>query len=348
MRWCARPTASRPGPARLERAADETSQPEAATGGGAARVAVLRATLSRRGTVAGALACLLTGGASAGERLSAAPCARLLARLPLDDTLGFLCVPASVGDVAVRLMIDTGSNAGLVDPRAVAALGLAAAAAPPIPLRGTGGNGTIDRIALLPLRLGSLSLGRVAMPVGNLPGRPGGTPAVIGFLGGDVLQHFDLDLDLPGRTLSLWSVQPGPGPCALPPGWPEPHDRVALQIADGRPTLPVTLDGHRLTALLDTGARSELLALRAAQRLGLSEAALAGDPGGVTRGVDLSPHLYHWHQFGRLVVGGEVSNRPVLTVARLDEPFDMLLGSAWLRGRRVWISYATDSLFIGR
>lgn len=305
------------------------------------------AGLERRRLGAGAVAAWLVGG----HRVQAEqpPCAlRELARLALDDTLGFLSVTAFVNAQPRRLMIDTGSNAGLIDPQAVAALGIATTHGVSIPLRGTGGTGVVDRIAQVPLRLGGLDLGVVALPVGRLPGLPGGDPPVVGFLGGDVLGRFDLDLDLPERRLSLWSVRAASLACAAPPAWRTPFDRVAFRLSEGRPVLQARLDGRPITALLDTGARSELLALSAARRLGVGVPALAGDPGGVTQGVDLRSHLYHWHRFGRLTVGDVIIERPVLTVAPLDEPFDMLLGTSWLRGRRVWLSYATRSLFIAR
>ena len=112
-----------------------------------------------------------------------------------------------------------------------------------------------------------------------------------------------------------------------------------------RLSLTARLNGRPVSALLDTGARSHVVSDTAALRAGVTQAQLAADPGGITSGVDLREQVYHWHRFASLTVGRDTTRSPVLTVAPLSEPFDMLLGSDWFAGREVWVSYATRQVF---
>ncbi len=272
-----------------------------------------------------------------------------VATAPLRDDAGFLSINASSRGRPIRLMLDTGSDAGLITPQAVRALGLASDPGLRIRLQGTGGGGGSASVVRLPgLAIGALVLGDVAIPVGALPGAPQLDPPVAGFLGGDVLSRFDLDIDVPDATLSLYRIGLPSYACAAPPAWPEPFATIALAAQGVRLSLPATLDGRPIRALLDTGARSHLLSRAAASRLGVSSEALAADPGGTTTGVDLREQPYHWHRFASLRIGDETTRSPVLTVAPLSEPFDMLLGSDWLTEREVWVSYATRQLFLRR
>ena len=274
-------------------------------------------------------------------------CAReAVARLPLRDDGGFLSVEAFVAGRPVRLMLDTGSDAGLVLPQVAHALGLPAANGAPVRLHGTGGSLSAGLVRLPDLVLGALHLGDVVVPVGDLPGAPSLRPPVIGFLGGDVLSRFDLDFDIPHARLSIYRVALPSLACAPPPAWTGAYVTVPLLRQGVRLSLAARLDGHPITALLDTGARSRIVNDRTVLALGVSAGQLAADAGGLTSGVDMREQPYHWHRFASLTVAGHTAMHPVLTVAPLTEPFDMLLGTDWLAGQRVWISYLTDRLFL--
>ena len=276
---------------------------------------------------------------------------RLLARVPLRDDGGFLSIPARIDGQPVRLMIDTGSDAGLVTPDAVQGLHLVPDPERRVLLQGTGGAGSSANVARLPsLAIGGMQLGDVSMPVGMLPGAPRLTPPVIGFLGGDVLSQFDLDIDVPGATLAFYHARLPSLACAQPPAWSGAFTTIPLTLHGVRLALTATLDGHPISVLLDTGARSRILSRETALRFGVSAEALAADPGGINSGVDMREQLYHWHVFRSLTIGGETVASPTLTVAPLaaGETFDMLLGTDWLAGHEAWISYATQQLFVRR
>jgi predicted aspartyl protease len=261
----------------------------------------------------------------------------LPARLPLTDTQGFLTVPASINGVAVSLLLDTGADTGLITPQAARLLHLPADPGRRSRMQGTGGDGAfVPHAKLAVLALGGLRLSGLSVPVAPLPSYPRLSPPIAGLLGGDILSAFTVDIDLALRALAL---EPPAPPAA---GWlPAERDGNRLSIA-------VQLEGQGLRALLDTGARSLIVAARAAARLGITPAQLAADPGGITSGVDLRPVEFHWHRFDALRIGAEVERNVTLTVAPLDETADMLLGAPFFAAHRVMLSYAPPGVQVLR
>ncbi|OUJ14899.1 hypothetical protein HK28_10715 [Acetobacter sp. DsW_063] len=314
----------------------------------------------------GALVVLALGLAPVGSRAAEQSCApRLLAETPLRDDMGFLSTPVSVNGRTVSLVVDTGSEGSLISPDYAREMEL-----PTDPLRSTrlagpgGDGGVAPNVIARSLRIGGLELGPVSLPMGFLPARPNIHPPVEGLLGGDLLSgdgavlwhppvvapagggRVDaLELDAPSGRMAFWTAGAAEA-CDQPPrvegGWASlPATRRGRRIV-----LKIRLDGHDLTALLDSGARSRIVSQEAAAALGVSKDALERDPGGTTAGVDGRASIYRWHRFHSLTIGGETELNPVLTVARVSEPVDMLLGSDWFAQRRVWISYREGRVFV--
>ena len=167
-----------------------------------------------------------------------------------------------------------------------------------------------------------------------------------GLLGRDFLSAFDLDLNFPTQQLILYDVPECSGRF-LP--WHEPYLSVpAENPIESALIIPVELDGVPLHALLDTGAGQTLVAAPGMARLGLGLDRLRDDPSRIVSG--LGPHTVTvWqHQFRAMRIGGETDAAPRFLVApiELNPIADMLLGADWLKGRRVWISYATKQVFV--
>jgi hypothetical protein len=112
--------------------------------------------------------------------------------------------------------------------------------------------------------------------------------------------------------------------------------------------LPVELDGVTLRTEIDTGSSIALLTASGIDRMGLSADVLARDPGGAVSGVGRFAVAMQRHRFGTLQIGGERIAAPAVWVARVHvlPIVDLLLGGDWLRGRRVWFSYATSQIFV--
>ncbi len=174
-----------------------------------------------------------------------------------------------------------------------------------------------------------------------------GGRTVSGLLGADYLSVFDLDLDLPGRKLTLYRTngcirEPIPwGPANSPVSLERPRSYVILA--------PVQIGGQTLHAQLDTGSTVSFVSWKGAARLGITPAMLAQNPELSVRGIGrqtlpmrsrafelvrLGPAEYH---DVRLIFGSPAGG---------GFPFDMLLGMDLLRSERLFISYATARLLI--
>jgi predicted aspartyl protease len=259
--------------------------------------------------------------------------------------------PVVVNGVPGSFILDTGAAKTVVSPDAVSHFGLALDEWTSTTMLGVGGaerrrNADPRSVELGGVRLHRRSLARDAtLRVATLPGNVVGDRQIDGLLGRDLLSLFDLDLDFPRQTLTLYDVH-GCAGRFLP--WTEPY----LSVTVDNPTesallVPLVIDGVPLRALLDTGASRSLVAARGMARLGLGIDQLHGDTSQIVSGM--GPHtVTMWqHKFRELQIGSETIPNPAFLVApvQLQPISDMLLGADWLLGRRVWISYATNQLF---
>ena len=266
-----------------------------------------------------------------------------IATVPLAENWNFLVLPATIAGQPVSMLLDSGADAGLVTEEAASRLHLRRLDGRTT-LQGTGPAAVTAPAVLLPeLTLGDLVLPPHPVPVAPLPTEPRVTPPVAGLLGADLLANFDVDVDLPGKRLTLLRLA---GACDGFRPW-EGAEPVPVARDGDRLLVQVSLDGHALRGLIDTGARSTILDADSAARIGLTPAILAGDPGGVSGGLDLHPVVYRWHRFATLAIGGTTLTGPVVTVAPVNQPVDLLLGADFFAARRVWLSYATGRMFIG-
>ena len=165
-------------------------------------------------------------------------------------------------------------------------------------------------------------------------------------LGRDYLSLFDLDLDLPNRRLTLFRVR-GCNGRFLP--WGGHYTTLPVTVPTRHAlVVSVLLDATPLRALLDTGASASLLGAPGMTRMGLDVSSVANDPFDEVNGLGPRVVVMRRHTFGSLKVAGLTLVSPQVWVApvRLTPIVDMLLGEDWLEGRRVWISYATQQVFV--
>jgi len=274
-----------------------------------------------------------------------------IADVPLRDDGGYLSIRVRIGDHAASLLVDTGSEGSLITPEAASAFGLTQDSTHQTRVTGTGGmtrmvpNVIVPNLALAE----NLQLGPLSLPVAALPGSPRIVPAIAGLLGGDVLGQFDIVFDVRRQTLAFWRASTPNAACRPPPAWHGRYTTLTSERDGARLSVAFTLDGRTGRALLDSGARSRIVSIQFAARAGVASEQLARDPGGTTSGIDFREALYHWHRFGNLRIGDEAPIRgPVLTVAPLHDDADMLLGADWFAERPVWLSYATNRVFIAQ
>jgi predicted aspartyl protease len=263
-------------------------------------------TISRRAMLAGGAACL--GGAAAPPGTA----------IPLQATGGIFLVPVLLNGHVARMVLDTGAERSIITRAAAARLGLPFDPWVETTMRGAGGQ--LERHPNADVHtasLGGTALSQRALQRGlSLAVTEFDMGGADGLLGADVLRHFTLELEFPGSRMALRpaGLQPAAGAVALTLLWP---DRLLA---------PVTLNGQRLTALLDTGAAASLLNARGMHRLGLTPASVAADPPAsiAAIGGQLPARL---HSFTEFRLGGVVVHQPAILAAYVPEPaFDMTLG----------------------
>jgi predicted aspartyl protease len=265
------------------------------------------------------------------EALATLP-VRLEGRVPV--------VTAEINGRPATLVIDTGSDATLLNEQAAQRLGVVGGGAVR-DVRGAGGaasvrQGRIDSLALGPIRLQALRA--------LLTQAPG--PPYDGILGLDVLNAYELDLDVPQGRATLYRARP----CATAaPGWTGPTVRLPTQMQanSGHLFVPVTIDGEPLRGMLDSGASVSALSIQAAEDLRINQQRLQRLPGGRGNAINAGGVQVRMRQFRSMQVGTDTLERPVLSIINLP-PFagDLLVGSDYLSTRRVWFSFLLGHVFV--
>ena len=274
---------------------------------------------------------------------------RAVVKLQIVGTV--VLAPVTVNGISGTFILDTGAARTVVTPDAVTHFGLALDEWTATTMRGVGGverrrNADPRSVELGGVALHRRSLARDAtLRVATLPRTMVGERQIDGLLGRDFLSLFDLDLEFPRQTLTLYDVD-GCAGRFLP--WTEPYLSVAVENpSESALVVPLVIDNVPLRALLDSGASRSLVAAPGMARLGLGIERLQGDPSQIVNGM--GPHTVTvWqHKFHDLQIGSESFANPVFLVApiQLQPISDMLLGADWLLGHRVWVSYATNQLF---
>ena len=277
---------------------------------------------------------------------------RLMTTVPVAVANSNLLVTVAVNGRDATFILDTGADRSLMSEEAVRALGVERSGWVASAIMGIAGG--TQRPDALPhsLSIGGVALRRTTLlgdrgvtvgmlPVSEIEGRP-----VAGMLGRDFLAAFDLDLDLPARRLSLYTVH-GCAAGFLP--WTQPYAAISATMPVGTAlVIAVALDQRPLRALIDTGASGSLLTAPGIVRMGLSPAVLARDPGGNGHGVGPEAVPMRLHRFVTEQVGPEVIRAPSIWAASVHVVpiVDMLLGVDWLRSRHVWLSFATKQVFV--
>jgi len=283
--------------------------------------------------------------------LAAAACTKSPCSTPAEDNLTLLTplslgrplVPVTVNGQSIPLLIDTGAAVTVLYPETVRALGLR-----PDPLRtrdvtGFGGAATAQEVSVEQLRIGSRNFdGLSLLALGERPGKGRGG----GFLGADLLRQTALELNLPGDRIALHDA----AACSAPPAsWGRDFERIPIVVApNGLVLLPVQIGDEVLITLLDTGATHTSIDVAAARRAGMPNSVLSATPSGRSLGVGPNRLPFHLWSVSEMRIGTErMRNVPVAVHGMpASSPVDMVLGADYLARRRLWLSYATQTLYV--
>ena len=257
-------------------------------------------------------------------------------------------VTLSANGLPVTLLLDTGAESTILTPAVAQRIG---AQRPRVEfqrqLRGIAGS-----LQSSEAELRSFTLGRVAIPWRRVRVAPVNVASVFsgpldGVLGADTLSSFDVDLDLPGHRMVLYRKQT----CQdAAPAWAEPYARISAGRSRGSQLFfPVTLDGRRTDAFIDSGSQFTVLSTRAALALGVTATELARDRMITVRGAAGEQLAARVHRFSQLEIGAETIRHPeiVVTDVRLSDA-DLVMGIDFLKSRRLWLSYGSQQIFLSR
>jgi predicted aspartyl protease len=265
------------------------------------------------------------------------------AQVPLRSARNFLLAPVSVNGQPRLFVVDTGAQASTVTPEAADDLALPRDGRRSTTLLGVSGSVRSVNVIVRRFAVGDLLRTDKSFSVGTMPPFPNLQPPVAGLLGADVLADYDVDIDLPRGLMTLYGTNHCQGyiPFAA-------RVSVPLQRADsGLAYLDAMVDGRRVRALLDTGARTTLLSRRTAEVLGVTEAILADDPERKGMGIGMAAIDLHRHRFAELGLPGGLQHDVPIDIADMRLPgVEMLLGVDYLGPQRTWISYSTGRLFV--
>ena len=301
-----------------------------------------RRRLGRPAARAAALAALLL----AGQQVQAACRVTARATVTLQRAGTAILVPVTLNGVTSAFLLDTGAERTVVGLQAADRLHIARDEWVSTDIQGAGGR---DRRRLgrpASLALDGLALRRHTVAadnsvvIGPIPETVEGVP-IAGLLGQDFLSPFDVDLDLAAGTLTLYSVAgcsgrflPWRGAYAAVAAWRPVRNVLAVTLRVG---------GATLQAMLDSGALHSVVTLPGMVQLGLA----AGGTDAV-RGFGPATLAAHMQSFASVQVAPLPPAPMDMVVApiRTLRSIGALLGADWLSGRHVWVSWATDQLFV--
>ncbi len=267
----------------------------------------------------------------------------IVAQTPIEMNSRLMTVQVGIKGVWTTLLVDTGAERTILSEEATARLGLAR---DPRRLTRSSGMGGVYEAhdAIIPgLVIGGKRFPLEHVAVGQL--RFGQGLTADGLLGSDVLLGYDLDIDVPKRTLSLYRARRCPD---VEPPWKEPSARVpGVRAFKDRLLIPVEVDGAIGMGILDTGAQATTLGGKMAVRLGLTAADMAADPIVRHHGAGPGTQESRLHQFSYLKIGPVRATRPLLSVLPIDiGAGDALVGQDFINGRRIWMSFTSREVFI--
>lgn len=282
------------------------------------------------------------GPVGAPSRLAEGCTLRQKAELPLSDARNFMLAPVRLNGHTAQFVVDTGAETSIITPQAARTLDLPRAPGKGTVLLGISGAVRTQNVLAHDFVVGDTARTDKRLGLGAMPRFPYAHPPVIGLLGADVLAQYDVDLDLPKGRMALYAARG----CTRITPWPGAVSVPIIRTRSGLAFVDAVVNGTTVRALLDTGARTTLLARETAAQLGLSAATLARDPSRVGIGIGLADIGVRQHRFTDLGLPGAIEHDVPANVADLRLPgVAMLLGADYLGRRHVWISYATDRLY---
>lgn len=266
------------------------------------------------------------------------------ATMPIDVHNSLMFVQVKFNDKPATMVVDTGAERTILTDTAVTRLRLRRDLRHAGNTVGIGGASASYQAALDDFALGVFPLPVETVAVGTFALPDIGETTPDGLLGADILLAFDLDIDLPDHTLTVYRARP----CTdSRPPWSFPYHTVdGVTLWRDRLMLPLTINDVVGKAILDTGAQRTVVRPDFAGRAGVSGDALSKDPSSTMRGASREQATFRLHRFDAVRIGNELEHNVPLPVVQLpNAQEDALIGGDFLHGRRIWVSSASRQVF---
>ena len=275
----------------------------------------------------------------------------LVTSLPASFADGYVFVPVSINGVAGQFLLDTGAAETVLDTQFShdAGVGMFPHAGQFVMV----GAGNKQSLPAFKGHVRMTTVGVTSFPdwlysVMDVRGIMPASAHASGILGMDFLHYFDIELDVPSKTLNIYRLSGCKD--VYPPSWKGDYDTIPLKhTPNHNVTLPVAVDDAFLDMELDTGAgRGVLLTRNAAAKAGVSDTALAHDVASQGRGIGGNFAVAH-HRFAMFLIGSGVYPNADLRIENertVSGETDGLIGLEAFHATRIWISNTTSTLFV--
>lgn len=181
---------------------------------------------------------------------------------------GRVSVPMTVSGRTLNMLIDTGGLFSMLTPETVKALDLHPEFLPAAHITQYGGLAVDHYVVAHDISLGAIKGSKfdfLVMPEQDHP------PGINGLIAPDIMQNYDTDFDFANGAFRLFSNDHCEGKVVY---WThDPYGAVDFRLTPlGQMSVTVTLDGHEIRAMIDTGAYHSVASLETVEdALGIDE-----------------------------------------------------------------------------
>jgi predicted aspartyl protease len=285
-----------------------------------------------------------------------------MASLPFSDTRPDMAVvEISVAGRPLHFLVDTGGIYSEIFRDEADALGLDLSSITGLEIYSTDGSIATHFAKAHDVKIGPVNIQNLAMIVSD---RPAGERGFDGILAPDVLAMFDLDFDFADRKLNLMSPDHCDGKVVY---WTGVYSAVDFKKRDNQIDLSVNLDGHDLSAVLDTGSSYTNLFQNVSESafgLSASSPGMVADPKADPDDLGRMTYRFNALTIGELAVKNPLvhilqnaaqesfekkHNDPIGRDSFMREGFqtgDMLLGMNVLTKLHLYIAYKERKIYV--
>ncbi|SFI76834.1 retropepsin-like aspartic protease [Paraburkholderia megapolitana] len=260
---------------------------------------------------------------------------------------GHFIVPVDIGGHSYPMVLGTDTDRTALTPDAIRTLALVEDSRQANVVNGLAGSASEYPYTVPSLKFGPSEWVNLSVLAINMPkGASIDAEQPIGILGADVLSRYDLDVDFPNRTMTLYTAQE----CIaqfLP--WKGRYFEYAAQPQSSskhRFVIPATLNGQSIHGLLSTGSVRTLVKRSILAKIGgIRVAQLTFAPS--STGNSQSANVVDVYRFDSLQIGPRNYRNVRLRISdSIPDSEDIVLGLDFLRSRRVWFSHSSGRVFM--